>query len=46
MEDQVHTYIHLHLIKGKTPNSKFLKDQENFVTIQSESMKLLNFFHS
>jgi hypothetical protein len=42
MEHKVHTYIYLHQIKGKPSNSKFSKDQENFVTLRGKSIKLLN----
>lgn len=45
MDNEVRTYIHLHLIKGIPSKSKFPKVQENFVTIQGESIKLLNLFH-
>lgn len=42
MEHKVHTYIYLHLIKGKPSNSKISKDQENFVTLRGKSIKFLN----
>lgn len=44
MDNKVRTYIHLHLIKDKPHNLKFLKEPENSVTIKDESIKLLNFF--